>query len=145
MASTNPLRDVVLTSSLEWDAWDEVLRTKAKSSDLWAYIDPSTDGKKLLERPTKPEVLDFPKHIHNSRQETPTPTEQEGGRRRVRTRGIQETHTQTDTSEYPPTEEPARSMLDMSPEDQKTFQSLFNIYNIEMRDYNIQIDRINAL
>ena len=36
-------------------------------------------------------------------------------------------------------------MLDISPEDQKTFQSLINIYNINIRDYNIQIDRINAL
>ena len=36
-------------------------------------------------------------------------------------------------------------MLNLSPEDQKTFQSLINIYNIDMRDYNIQMDRINAL
>ena len=75
MASINPLRDITLTSPLEWDAWNEVLRTKAKSNDLWAHIDPSTNGKKLLEKPTKPEVSDFPKHIHNNRQETPTPTE----------------------------------------------------------------------
>ena len=141
MASTNPLRDITLTSPSEWDAWDDELRTKANSSDLWAHIDPTTDGKKLLERPTKPEASDFPKYIHQSRQETPTPTEQEGGRRRARTRGIQ----QTDTPEYPLTEEPARSMLDMSPEDQKTFQSLINIYNTDMRDYNIQMDRISAL
>ena len=64
MALINPLKDVTLISPLEWDAWDEELRTKAKSSDLWAYINPSTDGKKLLERPTKPEVLDFLKYIH---------------------------------------------------------------------------------
>ena len=88
MASTNPLRDVTLTSPSEWDAWDKVLRTKAKSSDLWAHINPSTDGKKLLEKLTKPEVLDFLKYIHNSRQETPTPTEQEGGRYKARTKGI---------------------------------------------------------
>ena len=36
-------------------------------------------------------------------------------------------------------------MLDMSPENKKTVQSLINIYNTDMRDYNIQIDRINAL
>ena len=36
-------------------------------------------------------------------------------------------------------------MLDISPEDQKTFQSLINIYNTDMRDYNIQMDRINTL
>ena len=36
-------------------------------------------------------------------------------------------------------------MLDMSPENQKTFQSLINIYNTNIRDYNIQIDRINTL
>ena len=64
MALINPLRDVILMSPLKWDAWNEVLRTKAKSSDLWAHIDPSTDGKKLLERPIKLEVLDFLKHIH---------------------------------------------------------------------------------
>ena len=62
-------------SPLEWDMWDEEFRTKAKNSDLWAHIDPSTDGKKLLEKPTKPEVSDFPKHIHHSRQKMPTPTE----------------------------------------------------------------------
>ena len=67
MTLINPLRDVTLTSPLEWDAWDEELRTKAKSSDLWAYIDSITDGKKLLERPTKPEVLDFLKYIYQSR------------------------------------------------------------------------------
>ena len=61
-------------SPLEWDAWDEVLKTKAKSNNLWTHIDPSTNSKKLLERPTKPKVSDFPKHIHNNRQEMPTPT-----------------------------------------------------------------------
>ena len=67
MTSINPLRDIILTSPSEWDAWDEVLRTKAKNSDLWGYIDPSINGKKLLERPIKPEVSDFPKYIHHSR------------------------------------------------------------------------------
>ena len=75
MALINPLRDVTLISPLEWDAWDKELRTKAKSSDLWAYINPSTNSKKLLERLTKPKVLNFPKHIYQSHQETPTPTE----------------------------------------------------------------------
>ena len=64
MASINPLRDIILISPLEWDAWDNELRTKANSSDLWAYIDPITDSKKLLERLTKPEALDFPKYIY---------------------------------------------------------------------------------
>ena len=64
MALINPLRDVTLISPLKWDAWDKEFKTKAKSSDLWAYIDPSTNGKKFLERPTKPEVLDFLKYIY---------------------------------------------------------------------------------
>ena len=64
MALINPLRDIILISPLEWDAWDNELRTKAKSSDLWAYIDPIIDGKKLFKRPTKPEASDFLKYIH---------------------------------------------------------------------------------
>ena len=64
MALINPLRDIILISPLEWDAWDDEFRTKAKSNDLWAYIDPITNGKKLLERPTKPEALDFLKYIY---------------------------------------------------------------------------------
>ena len=38
---------------------DDVLRTKAKSNDLWAYINPIINGKKLFEKPTKPKVSDF--------------------------------------------------------------------------------------
>ena len=64
MVLINPLRDIILISPSEWDAWDNELRTKANSSDLWVYIDPITDGKKLLERPTKPKALDFLKYIH---------------------------------------------------------------------------------
>ena len=75
MALTNPLRDITLTSPSKWDAWDNKLKTKANSSNLWAHIDPITNGKKLLEKPTKPEASDFPKYIYQSRQETPTPTE----------------------------------------------------------------------
>ena len=75
MALINPLRDIILTSLLEWDAWDNEFRTKVNSSDLWAHIDLITDSKKLLERPTKPKALDFPKYIHQSRQETLMPTE----------------------------------------------------------------------
>ena len=30
----NPLRDIILISLLEWDAWDKVFKIKAKSSDL---------------------------------------------------------------------------------------------------------------
>ena len=67
MALINPLRDITLTFPLKWDAWDDELRIKVKSSDLWAYIDLSIDGKKLLERPIKLEALDFPKYIHQSR------------------------------------------------------------------------------
>ena len=67
MALINPLRDITLTSPSEWDAWDDKLRTKANSNDLWAYIDPTINGKKLLEKPTKPEALDFLKYIHQSR------------------------------------------------------------------------------
>ena len=67
MALINPLKDVMLISPLKWNAWDEVLRIKAKSSDLWGHINPSIEGRRLLERPTKPEVLDFPKYIHSSR------------------------------------------------------------------------------
>ena len=51
-------------SLLKWDAWDKEFRTKLKSNDLLAYIDPSIDSKKLLERPTKPEVSDFLKYIY---------------------------------------------------------------------------------
>ena len=54
-------------SLLKWDAWDDKLRTKAKSNDLWAYIDLIINGKKLLERPTKLEASDFPKYIYQSR------------------------------------------------------------------------------
>ena len=64
MASINPLRDITLMSPLEWDAWDDKLRTKANSNDLWAHIDLITNGKKLLERPTKPKASDFLKYIH---------------------------------------------------------------------------------
>ena len=67
MALINPLRDITLISPSEWDAWDDELRTKAKSSDLWAHIDPTTDGKKLLERPTKLKASDFLKYIYQSR------------------------------------------------------------------------------
>ena len=67
MALINPLRDIILMSPLEWDAWDEEFRIKVKSSDLWAYIDLSIDDKKLLERPTKLKVLDFLKYIYQSR------------------------------------------------------------------------------
>ena len=67
MALINPLRDITLMSPLEWDAWDDKLRTKAKSNDLWAHINPITNSKKLLEKPTKPKVSDFLKYIHQSR------------------------------------------------------------------------------
>ena len=66
MALINPLRDIILTSPLKWDAWDNEFKTKANSSDLWAYINPIINGKKLLERPTKPEVLDFLKYVYQS-------------------------------------------------------------------------------
>ena len=66
MAFTNPLRDIILIFLLKWDTWDNKLRIKAKSSDLWAHIDPITNGKKLLERPIKPKASDFPKYIHQS-------------------------------------------------------------------------------
>ena len=64
MASTNPLKDITLISLLEWNAWDNKFKTKAKSNDLWAHIDPITNGKKFLEKPTKPKTSDFPKYIH---------------------------------------------------------------------------------
>ena len=64
MALINPLRDITLTSPLDWNTWDDKFKTKANSSDLWVYIDPITDGKKLLERPIKLKTLDFPKYIY---------------------------------------------------------------------------------
>ena len=34
MVLINPLREIILTSPLEWDAWDNEFRIKVKSSDL---------------------------------------------------------------------------------------------------------------
>ena len=42
-----------------------------------------------------------------------------------------------DTPKYLFTKEPTRLILNISPENQKTFQSLINIYNIDIKDYNI--------
>ena len=67
MALINPLRDITLTSPLKWDAWDDELKTKVNSNDLWAYINPITNGKKLIKRLTKLETSDFLKYIHQSR------------------------------------------------------------------------------
>ena len=67
MALINPLKDIILTSPLKWDAWDNKLRTKANNNNLWAHIDPITNGKKLLKKPTKLKASDFPKYIHQSR------------------------------------------------------------------------------
>ena len=67
MASINPLRDIILISPSEWDTWDNELRTKANSNNLWAHIDPIINGKKLLKKPTKPKVSDFLKYIYQSR------------------------------------------------------------------------------
>ena len=67
MASINPLRDIILTSLLNWDAWDNELRTKANNNNLWAHIDPIINGKKFLKKLTKLKVSDFPKYIHQSR------------------------------------------------------------------------------
>ena len=64
MALINPLKDITLISPLEWDTWDNKLKTKANNNDLWAHIDPIINSKKLLEKPTKPETLNFPKYIH---------------------------------------------------------------------------------
>ena len=50
-----------------------------------------------------------------------------------------------DTLKYPLTKEPARSILNISPKNQKTFQSLINIYNTDIKNYNVQMDRINTL
>ena len=66
MALINPLKDITLTSLLKWDTWDNKFKTKVKSSDLWAYINPIINGKKFLEKPTKPEASDFLKYIHQS-------------------------------------------------------------------------------
>ena len=67
MALINPLRDIILISPLKWDTWDNEFKIKAKSNDLWAHIDPITNGKKLLEKPTKLKTSDFLKYIHQSR------------------------------------------------------------------------------
>ena len=64
MALINPLRNIILISPLEWDAWDNKFRIKVKSSDLWAHIDPIINGKKFLERSTKLKASDFPKYIY---------------------------------------------------------------------------------
>ena len=64
MALINPLRDIILMSFLEWDTWDNKFRIKANSSNLWAYINPIINGKKLLERPTKLKASDFLKYIY---------------------------------------------------------------------------------
>ena len=42
-----------------------------------------------------------------------------------------------DTLEYLLIKEPARLILNISSENQKIFQSLINIYNIEIKDYNL--------
>ena len=67
MGSINPLKDIILMSPLEWDAWDDELRTKVNNNNLWAYIDLIINGKKFLKRPTKLKASDFLMYIYQSR------------------------------------------------------------------------------
>ena len=53
---------IILISPLDWEIWDEVFKYKAKVNDLWAYIDPNTDGEKLIGKPVMPEKSDFIKY-----------------------------------------------------------------------------------
>ena len=50
MAFINPLRNIIFISPLEWDMWDNKLKTKAKNNNLWAHINPITNNKKLLKK-----------------------------------------------------------------------------------------------
>ena len=54
--------EIILTSPSDWEIWNEVFKYKAKVNNLWAYIDPNTDGEKLIGKPVMPEESDFMKY-----------------------------------------------------------------------------------
>ena len=60
------MREVVLISPSDWDIWDEIFKTKAQINDLWAHIDPNINKEKLLKKPIKLKISDFPKYTQNN-------------------------------------------------------------------------------
>ena len=66
MASNNPVKEVVLTSPLDWDIQDEIFKIKAQINDLQAYINLNINREKLFKKPIKSKLLDFPKYTQSN-------------------------------------------------------------------------------
>ncbi|KAL0936396.1 gag protein [Colletotrichum truncatum] len=61
---------ITLNTPADWILWIDQLQSKAKSYDLWRYIDPQRPGalntgqtrlERRMERPKRPEIYDHPK------------------------------------------------------------------------------------
>ena len=50
---------IILMSPSDSEIWDEVFKYKAKVNNLQAYIDPSTDKKKLIRKFIMPKESDY--------------------------------------------------------------------------------------
>ena len=131
--------DSTLNSSREWEAWNNDFQARAIALDLWSYVDPSTDGEALLEKPKRPEVTDYKKHQNPTSQVTPTES--------TATVGPNESSSAThNTTSAPSTSEtPARCLSDLSPRDYQEYQFRWKEYNSLMREYNKQQDRVLTL
>ncbi|KAI0999210.1 hypothetical protein K3495_g8986 [Podosphaera aphanis] len=50
---------VVLYTKAEWDTWIELIKTSAKTHDVWKYVNPNSDSEiPVLEEPTRPSPTD---------------------------------------------------------------------------------------
>ena len=114
--------ETTLTSPTHWETWDAEFRTKAIDMALWDYIDPQQEGDDLLSRPIKPQFKDF------ARATTPTATP-------------------VDSATIDGSQGPLRATtyMELSSENQKSFQFLMNTYNHEMTRYEAQRNHIRDL
>ena len=114
--------EAMLTSPMHWETRDAEFRTKAIDMALWDYIDPKQEGDDLLTRPTKPQFRDFPMATTT----TVTPADS----------------VTVDGSQGPLR---ATTYMELSSENQKSFQFLMNTYNHEMNRYEAQRGHIKDL
>ena len=63
--STNTKVTLMLEGKDNWFEWIEIIKTVAKKSDIWEYIDPDIEDSKLtkLEPPVEPKVEDVHRRV----------------------------------------------------------------------------------
>ena len=140
MTNTDSQFKAKLATSEDWEAWNHDFQSKAVAYRLWDYINPDADEAPLITQPSYPKYTDLRRAT--APQTTGTSTTTSTSTEMATPTTVPSTG---DMAQAQQVEGTVTAFVDLTPDEQRSYQSLVTEYSIRSRHFDTQQANLQEL